>query len=156
MANIRVAEDVLTGQPNAVMQPDLAAPDPDPTTWVVDTWNSDLRFLISPDSASREALDELAQGVRRATDRLWLVDEAGEELPAQDPLHNLRTPDVVVGPRRYGSGVVVWAGTQDGVTRPMGRAFVEILHEELERLDVDAEISCLPPGVDLNTIPDEA
>jgi hypothetical protein len=150
-----VADDVLTGQPDASMQPDLAAPDPDPETWVIDMWNSDVRFLITPASGSADAanLEELASGVRRAASRFWLVDEAGDELPAEDPLHDLRTPDVVLGPLRFGSGIVVSAGTKDGVTWPLGRAFVEILREELERLTVDAEVSCLPSEVDVNAIP---
>lgn len=155
MAHIAVADDVLTGQPHAAMQPDLSAPDPDPATWVIDMWNSDVRFLVTPanKSASADALEELAEGVRRASHRFWLVDEAGEELPAEDPLHELHTPDVVLGPLRFESGVAISAGTQDGVTWPMGKALVEILRQELGRLAVDADISCLPGEVDMNALP---
>ena len=156
MAQVMVADDVLTGQPNAARQPDLAAPSLDPRTWVVDMWNSDVRFLITPasESARPDDLDELAEGVRRAATRFWLVDEAGEELPTEDPLHEPHTPDVVLGPLRFGSGVVVSAGTKDGVTWPLGRKFVEILRDELGPLTVDANVSCLPIEVDVNTLPE--
>jgi hypothetical protein len=100
MAHVTVADDVLTGQPDASMQPDLAAPEPDPETWVIDMWYSDVRFLITPasDSVDAESPEGLASGVRRAVSCLWLVDEAGEEIPADDPFHDLRTPDASSAP----------------------------------------------------------
>jgi hypothetical protein len=166
MAPVTVADDVLSAQPSPVRELDLELlAEHDIQEWVIDHWQSDVRFLVSPDGphpasatgaeALTEArLDTVAIGVRAAAKRFWLVDESGRELPDMSAtyLSDLRTPDQVVGPLRSGSGIVVATGTKDGVTVPMGEALVNVLREELERLDVAAHIACLPNDIDLDDL----
>jgi hypothetical protein len=163
MAQVTVADDVLSAQPNPVRELDIEAlTERDVEEWVIDHWQSDVRFLVLPDrphpatpshaDADAEArLEAVASGVRAAAERFWLVDESGRELPdlSATYLADFRTPDQVVGPLRSGPGVAVATGTKDGVTVPMGKVLVDILRQELERLEVDSHIAALPGDVDL-------
>ena len=162
MAQVTVADDVLSAQPGTVRELDVAAlVERDVQELVIDHWLGDVRFVVSPLNASPAAGAEaeaqtgaVAAGVRAAAERFWLVDESGRELPdlAATEVADLHTPDQVVGPLRSDSGIVVATGTKDGVTVPMGEALVKILREELGRLDVDVHIACLPEEIELDDL----
>jgi hypothetical protein len=162
MARVIVAEDVLSAQPEPVREIDVELlVEQDIEESVIDHWLGDVRFLVSPGSGAgsgpiktqrptEEQLDSVAAAVRAAAERFWLVEEAGRELPGAWAVPESRTPDVVLGPLRSEAGIVVTAGTKDGVTVPMAKTLVAILRAELEQLDVDTQITPLPDEVDPN------
>ncbi|WP_151084616.1 hypothetical protein [Nocardioides cynanchi] len=160
MAQVTVADDVLSAQPGTVREMDVTQlVEHGVEEWVIDHWLGDLRFLVSLGSPSGSSggtagLDAVVDAVRAAAERFWLVDESGHEHPdlSSTPDADSRTPDQVVGPLRLGSGVVVATGTKDGVTVPMGEALVSILREELGRLEVDVHVTCLPEDVGLDDL----
>ena len=50
MAQVTVADDVLSAQPNPVRELDIEAlTERDVEEWVIDHWQSDVRFLVLPD-----------------------------------------------------------------------------------------------------------
>jgi hypothetical protein len=164
MAQVTVAEDVLSGQPEPVRELDVnLLVERDIQEWLIDHWLGEVRFLVSPgggaplgtaesQAPTEQQLDNVATAVRAAVERFWLVEESGRELPGSWAVPDSRTPDVVLGPLRSDAGIVVATRTQDGVTVPMGEALVKILREELEGLDEDTHIACLPSEVELNDL----
>lgn len=164
MGQVTVAEDVLDAQPSPVRELDVdLLVEHDIEKWVIDHWLDDVRFLVAPgrgaasgtlasNGPEERQLDDVATAVRAAADRFWLVEESGRELPGTWAVPDSRTPDVVLGPLRSDAGIVVAAGTKDGVTVPMAEALLNILREELDRVDVDTHIACLPREIAVNDL----
>jgi hypothetical protein len=136
MSEVTLADDVLLSQGEEYYD----------ETGSLSGWESDPHFLVAAISGDHRVL---LPAVWAAGRRFFLTDENGNELAQWENDGSTYTPNFIFDPVVLPGGIAVLADTKGCLTEAMGAAMVRVLTEELDKLRLDAHISALDGGFDL-------